>query len=150
MIEEFLRNKGVGFEVIRHEVAYTAQETAASEHVSGHMFAKTVIVTDGKAFYMLVLPAAYQVDMKRARRVVGAKINLASEEEMRPLFPECEVGAEPPFGSVYKMKTFVDPSLQEQENIVFRAGSHERTVRMRYEDYARVEAPTVAPFAAAE
>ena len=148
MIEDYLRNKGVKFEVIRHELAYTAQETAASEHVSGHMFAKTVIVTDGEAFHMLVLPASHQADMKRAGKLVGAKVRLASEEEMAALFTGCETGAEPPFGSVYEIGTYVDPSLSGQQNIVFRAGTHERTLRMRYDDYVALENPTVAEIAA--
>ncbi len=147
MIEEFLRNKGVGFEVIQHEVTYTAQETAASEHVSGHMFAKTVIVTDGESYYMLVLPASKHVDVKKAGKLIGKKVKLASEEQMKPLFAECEVGAEPPFGSIYSMKSFLDESLESQESIVFRAGSHEKTIKMAYADYAKLEGPTVGAFA---
>ena len=150
MIEEFLRNKGVKFKVHQHELAYTAQETAAAEHVTGYMFAKTVIVTDGKQHYMLVLPAPYKVDIKKAKAAIGKKVKLAPEGSTEGLFPECEVGAEPPFGSAYHMPTYVDSALAEQENIVFRAGSHEKTIAMRYEDYARVESPEVGAFAARE
>ena len=147
MIEDFLRNKGVGFEVIRHELAYTAQETAAAEHVSGHEFAKTVIVTDGDAFYMLVLPASHEADLEKVSRLVGAEVNLAGERDMEGLFPECDVGAEPPFGSIYKMATYVDRLLADREKIVFRGGSHEKTIKMAYDDYAEIENPKVASFA---
>ena len=97
---------------------------------------------------MLVLPASHQVDMRRAGKLVGAKVRLASEEEMTPLFAGYETGAEPPFGSVYKIKTSVDPALSGQESIVFRACTHERTLRMSYEDYVALENPTVAEFGA--
>ena len=146
MIEDFLRNKGVGFEVIRHDRAYTAQETAAADHVSGYVFAKTVVVTDGENYYLLVLPATYRVDLKKASDLVGAKVGLASEQETEPLFTGCETGAEPPFGSIYNMRTFVDSSLEEQETIVFRAETHEKTLKMSYQDYADLEKPVVGEF----
>ncbi len=95
---------------------------------------------------MLVLPASHQVDMRRAGKLVGAKVRLASEEEMTPLFAGYETGAEPPFGSVYKIKTSVDPALSGQESIVFRACTHERTLRMSCEDYVALENPPVAEF----
>jgi len=148
MIEEFLRNKKVGFEVVRHELAFTAQETAAADHVSGYEFAKTVIVTDGAQCYMLVLSAPYAVDLKKASKLIGKKLKLATEEQMKPLFPDCDVGAEPPFGSIYHLPTWVDESLGRQEEIVFRAGTHEKTIKMRYDDYVKVENPQVGAFAA--
>ena len=147
MIEEFLRNRGVGFEVIRHERAYTAQETAATEHVSGHIFAKSVVVTDGEKYHMLVLPASRDVDFKKADALIGKKVRLATEDEMKPLFSECELGAEPPFGSVYHLPTYVDESLAERRDIVFRAGTHETSIKMRYKDFLDLEKPTVAAFA---
>lgn len=150
MIEDFLRNKGAEFEVIRHERVYTAQETAAAEHVSGYIFAKTVVVTDGEKYYLLVLPATYRVDLKTAGALIGEKVKLAPEQDMEPLFAGCETGAEPPFGSVYNMQTFVDSSLGEQQSIVFRAGTHEKTIRMSYQDYADLEKPTVGSFSSGD
>jgi len=147
MIEEFLRNKGAKFKEHHHEVAYTAQETAAAEHVTGYMFAKTVIVTDGDNFYMLVLAAPHKVDMKQAKKLIGKKVKLAKEEQTEGLFSECDVGAEPPFGSAYHMPTYVDAALAEQEHIVFRAGSHEKTLKMSYEEYVKAEQPIIGSFA---
>jgi len=148
MIEEYLKNKGAKFEVVRHELAYTAQETAATEHVTGYEFAKTVIVTDGDSYYMLVLPAPYHVDMKKAKKLIGKKVKLASEKKTGPLFSECEVGAEPPFGSVFDIPTYVDETLCGQGQIVFRAGTHEKTIKMSCDDYCELEQPTVGSFAA--
>ena len=147
MIEEYLKNKGAKFEMVRHELAYTAQETAATEHVTGYEFAKTVIVTDGDNYYMLVLPAPYHVDMKKAKKLIGKKVKLASEKQTGPLFSECEVGAEPPFGSVFDIPTYVDETLCEHDQIVFRAGTHEKTIQMSCEDYCELEQPTVGSFA---
>jgi Ala-tRNA(Pro) deacylase len=96
---------------------------------------------------MLVLPASHQVDFGRLRQVLGEDAELEREEQFRTLFPGCEVGAEPPFGNLFDLDTFVDTSLAEDEEIVFNAGSHWQTVRMRYDDYQRLVHPRVAKFA---
>jgi Ala-tRNA(Pro) deacylase len=143
MIEEYLRNRGVGFEVDQHELAYTAQEEAAAEDVTGYEFAKTVMVTDGEEFYMLVLPAPYQADLEKASELIGAEVRLADEDETKPLFSDCELGAEPPFGSIFNVETYVDETMGREGEIVFRAGSHEKVIKMNYEDYIELENPTV-------
>jgi Ala-tRNA(Pro) deacylase len=143
MIEEYLRNQGVGFEVDQHELAYTAQEEAAAEDVTGYEFAKTVVVTDGEEFYMLVLPAPYQADLERASELIGKDVRLADEEEIKPLFSDCELGAEPPFGSIFQLETYMDETMGDREEIVFRAGSHEKVIKMNFEDYLELEDPTV-------
>ncbi len=145
-VQEFLKQNGVSYELIPHEQAYSAQEVAAAEHVTGHKFAKTVIVKAGEETHMLVLPASRHVDFKKAGKLVGAKLEMASEEEMKTLFPDCEIGAEAPFGSQYGLKTFVDESLQGVDEIVFRAGRHDQTIKMSYADYEKLESPAVGSF----
>ncbi|MFW6045214.1 MAG: aminoacyl-tRNA deacylase [Planctomycetota bacterium] len=144
MIEDFLRNMGIDFEVDHHELAYTAQEEAAAEHVSGYQFAKTVIVTDGGECHLIVIPAPYRVDLDKASSVIGREVRLARESEVRPLITDCDLGAEPPFGSIFQMNTYADFSLQEQEEITFRAGSHEKAIRMNLRDYLDLEDPIIA------
>jgi len=145
-VQKYLTDQGVQFELIHHEQAFSAQEVAAAEHVTGHMFAKTVIVQGGGSAHMLVLPASRHVDLKAAGKLIGAKLKMASEEEMKALFADCDIGAEPPFGSQYGLTTYVDESLAAMDEIVFRAGAHDRTVRMRCADYVRLESPTVGSF----
>jgi Ala-tRNA(Pro) deacylase len=149
-VKAMLKEKGVEFEVIRHEHTYTAQEVAAAEHVTGHMFAKPVILKAGDEAYMFVLPASRHVGLKQAGEAVGKELALADEEEMKRIFPDCEIGAEPPFGSPYGVPTYVDESLAERGEIVFRAGNHDETIKMSYADYAQIENPTTASFSIEE
>ncbi|MFW6457500.1 MAG: aminoacyl-tRNA deacylase [Planctomycetota bacterium] len=144
MIEEYLRNRNVDFEVDQHELAYTAQEEAAAEDVTGYEFAKTVIVTDGENCYMLVLPAPYRVDLDKVSEVIGCEVHLADEDEIEKLFSDCEVGAEPPFGSIFHIDTYMDESMRDRDEIVFRADTHEKVVKMAVQDYESLENPTVA------
>ncbi len=146
-VEKYLKDKGVDYEVIPHEQAFTAQEVAATEHVTGHKFAKPVIVDGAEQSYMLVLPASHKVDFEKASQMAGEELEMADEGEMKKLFPDCEIGAEPPFGSEYGLKTFVDQSLADRDEIVFRAGTHDKTIRMDYDAWAELEQPAVGSFA---
>ena len=146
-LQEYLDQQQVKYQVVTHSLAYTAQEVAAAQHVPGKQLAKVVMVkkADG-APLMLVLPASHRVDFGRLRQVSGEQVELEEEQEFRGLFPGCEVGAEPPFGNLFNVDTFVDAALAEDEEIVFNGGSHWQTIRMRYDDYVRLVHPRVAKF----
>jgi Ala-tRNA(Pro) deacylase len=147
-LEAYLREKQVPFDVRHHPRAITAQEVAASEHVPGKMLAKTVMVlADGK-MVMLALPAPYQVDVDKAGKVLGVEVRLAHEEEFEDTFPDCEVGAMPPFGNLYEVPVYVEAALAEDETIVFRAGTHTDTMSLSYADFERLVEPTISEFAA--
>ena len=143
-LKEFLDSHGVRYVVITHSPAYTAQEIAASAHIRGKEMAKTVIVKiDGK-LAMAVLPAAQKVDVDRLRAAAGAKaVELASEADFRDAFPECQLGAMPPFGNLYGMEVYVATRLGEDEEIAFNAGSHTELIRLPYRDFERLVAPKV-------
>ncbi|MBI3286871.1 MAG: YbaK/EbsC family protein, partial [Chloroflexi bacterium] len=128
--------------------AYTAQEVAAAQHVPGKQVAKVVMVKAGKQLMMAVLPAPYRVDLKKLASALGAKsARLAREEEFEGIFPDCEVGAMPPFGNLYQLPVYVDASLTEDVEIVFQTGTHSDTMKIRYADYQRLAQPKVAEYA---
>lgn len=146
-LEVLLKEHDVAFKPLIHPEAYTAQEVAAAMHVKGKELAKAVIVkTDGR-FVMAVLPASSLVDFQKLKEFLGEKdVHLASEEEFRSLFPDCETGAEPPFGNLYDVDTVVDRTLTLDEEIYFNAGTHYEAVEMRYRDYEELVHPRVADF----
>lgn len=143
-LKEFLDGHGVKYLTIKHSPAYTAQEIAASAHVRGRELAKTVVVKLDGRMALAVLPASVKVDLDLLRRESGAgKAELASESEFVGAFPECELGAMPPFGNLYGMPIYVDDRLLEDEEIVFNAGSHSELIRMSYDDFERLTVPKV-------
>lgn len=146
-LREYLDKQNVKYLVIKHSPAYTAQEIAASAHIPGKELAKTVMVKiDGK-MAMAVLPASHRVDLAHLRDVLAVKdVTLAGEQEFKSAFPECEVGAMPPFGNLYGMDVFVASSLAEDENIAFNAGSHKELLRLAYSDFERLVQPKVVEF----
>jgi len=148
-LKAFLDSNQVHYQCIPHPVAYTAQGTAALAHLPGRELAKTVMVRIDGALAMAVLPASAHVDLVRLRRGVGARdASLVPEAEFRDRFPDCEVGAMPPFGNLYGMRVFVDESLAADKEIGFNAGSHRELIRLSYEDFVRLVKPMVLQFAA--
>lgn len=146
-LKEYLDGKKVHYEVVTHPQAYTAPEIARALHVPGAELAKVVIVKVGDRFVMTVLPATWRVDLKRLKEVFGTShVHLATEEECKGLFPDCETGAMPPFGNLYGLAIYVDQSLTADEKIVFQAGTHSEAIRMRYADFAALAHPMVAEF----
>lgn len=147
-LEAHLREKGVKYQTMTHPAAYTAQEVAEAQGVKGQQVAKVVMVSADGRMAMLVMPASYRLNFQRVREALGAKeARLATEAEFSHLFPDCETGAMPPFGSLYEVPVYVDRSLTEDEAIVIQAGSHSDTIKIPYQEFARLERPVVADFA---
>jgi len=146
-LKDFLDSNNIKYVTISHSSAYTAQQIAASAQIPGKELAKTVMVKiDGK-MAMAVLPASYKVDFDLLKEVAEAgKVELAGEQEFKDMFPECEVGAMPPFGNLYEMEVFVAESLAEDEEIAFNAGSHTELIKMSYKDFESLVKPKVLKF----
>ena len=146
-LTNLLNKEHIRYVTIPHSNAYTAQETAASAHVSGINFAKTVIVKIDGILAMAVLPAQYKIHLGLLKHETEAhQVELASEEDFTDLFPECETGAMPPFGNLYGMDVYVEDSLLDDEEIVFNAGTHTELIKLSYHDFMRLVQPKVVRF----
>ncbi len=141
-LKNFLDERGIKYVTVVHSASFTAQEIAASAHIRGKELAKTVmIIADGK-MAMAVVPATCRVDFDLLKKSIGArKVELASEAEFKDLFPDCEVGAMPPFGNLYGMDVYVDRRLSEDRTIAFNAGSHTELIKVPYADYLSLVKP---------
>lgn len=149
-LKDYLDKNNIEYITIRHSLAFNAQQIAATTHIPGKELAKTVMVKiDGK-MAMAVLPASYLVKLEVLKELIGAKkVELANEMEFKHLFPDCEIGAMPPFGNLYDMEVFVAESLAEDEEIAFNAGTHVELIRMAYADFERLVEPVVLAFSTA-
>ncbi|TDN95818.1 aminoacyl-tRNA deacylase [Sunxiuqinia elliptica] len=149
-LKNYLDENNIEYITIRHSLAFNAQRVAATTHIPGKELAKTVMIKlDGK-MAMAVLPASYRVRLDVLKELTGAKtIELANEMEFKYLFPECEIGAMPPFGNLYDMEVFVAASLAEDTEIAFNAGTHVELTRMAYADFERLVQPVVLAFSTA-
>jgi Ala-tRNA(Pro) deacylase len=141
-ITEFLNGNAIKYVLITHSPAFTAQEVAASVHVPGKSFAKTIIARIDGELAMVVVPATRHVDTELLRNVTGAThVEIADESEFVNRFEGCQLGAMPPFGNLFGIPTFVERGLAKRESIAFNAGSHTDVIIMRFADYRRVVHP---------
>ena len=148
-VEEYLSTSGVSFEIEQHRLAYTAQQLAAAQHVTGKHVAKVVVVVANGAMLLLVLPASSSVNLEKLKMGLRAtELRLAREEEFATTFHDCEVGAMPPFGNLYGVPVYVDRSLAKVMDITFPVGSHTESLKIRYFDFERLVHPKVLEFAA--
>jgi len=148
-LKEFLDKHNVRYIVISHSPAYTAQGIAALTHIPGKELAKTVMIKMDGSLVMAVLPASYHVDLMRLKaEAMATTVALASESEFKGRFPDCEIGAMPPFGNLYGIEVFADESLAKDEEIAFNAGSHRELVRLAWKDFEKLVKPKVIRFAA--
>ena len=141
-LKQYLDSQRIKCVAITHSLAFTAMEVAQSAHIPGRELAKTVMVKlDGK-MAMAVLPSLRKVDLNLLRESVGAQeAQLATETEFKSLFPDCETGAMPPFGNLYGLDVYVSPSLAEDDQIAFNAGSHIEVMKLAYKDFDRLVKP---------
>lgn len=147
-LTEFLDKHNKKYVVIKHSQAYTAQEVAASAHIPGKNMAKTVMARINGKLSMLVLPSTHRVDFDHLKEVLGTDdVKMATEKEFEDLFPGSELGAMPPFGNLFNMKTYVAKSLTDDDEIAFNAGTHKELVQMTYDDFEELVKPEIIPLA---
>ncbi len=146
-LKEYLDRQKIDYVSIYHAAASTSQRIAATSHIPGKELVKTVMVKiDGK-MAMAVLPASHNINFERLKKMANAeKVELAGELAFVNLFPDCEVGAMPPFGNLYGMDVYVADVLAEDEEIVFNAGTHTELIKMAYKDFIKVVNPQMRNF----
>jgi len=144
-LKSFLDGQKVRYHVLAHHERFTASEIAEELHVPGHMMAKVVVIIADGHRMIVALDANRRVDLEAVREAIGAhSVGLATEEEIRDQFPDCEVGAMPPFGNLYDVPVVVDEALTNDRNIVFEAGNHHEAIKLAYADFDRLVKPQVA------
>lgn len=143
-LKDYLKKNNIAYDIIKHPIAYTAQEIAELSHLSSKKIAKTVIVSIEDELVMVVTSAHLKVDLSKLQKIFPAKnISLATETQFQNRFPNCELGAMPPLGTLFNMKVYITEELTKTEKIAFNAGTHAELIEIRYQDYAQLVHPVV-------
>jgi Ala-tRNA(Pro) deacylase len=147
-LKGYLDQERASYETLPHREVFTAHELAAESHMAECQVAKVLAIREeGNGYLMVVLPAACRLDLNALKGAAGRhRLSLVQEDEMGRLFPDCEIGAMPPFGHLYGMPVYVDDCFPRAQAIVFQAGNHHEVVRMPYAEYARLVKPVLGEF----
>ncbi len=146
-LKKYLEKEKITYQILEHPEAFTATEIAGVQHIPGKQLIKSVLVKADGQFLLCVLPATHRINLEKLKKVAKAKnIQLATEAEIAKLFPDYEVGAEPPFGNLYGISVFAEKQIGSNEEIVFNAGTHTETIKIKWQDFNRVTKPTLETF----
>jgi Ala-tRNA(Pro) deacylase len=146
-IRDYLDSQNVPYETLHHSQAFTAQEVAHSLHVSGKKCVKVVAAEGDKKTILAVMPASHRLNFQELKSALKVnQLEMLVESELVGLFPDCDLGAVPPFGNLYGIDVWVDRAVASAEMVLFCAGTHEDSIRMRYSDFAKLTRPFVGHF----
>ena len=146
-LKEFLEKHDAEYSHSVLEPAFTAQQLAAIDHVPEGRVAKTIVFLADDCFAMAVLPANERVNIDMLGSAIGARrIRLATESELSQLFPDCEVGVMPPFGSLFGLPVYIDGALAANNRIEFLGGTHRDVIHMKFAEFVRLSNPLVLHF----
>jgi len=146
-LHAFLNDNQIKYLKIEHSPAYTAQEIAAAVHIPGEALAKSVMVKIDSKMTMVVLPANHRINFAKLTEEIGAgEVRLAEESEFGDFFPDCSLGAMPPFGNLYGIEVIVDQTLANEDDITFNACSHTELIQLSYRDFETLVNPRVLNF----
>lgn len=148
-VRDYLLSRDVAFDWFLHRPASTASRLARNVHVPGRAVAKGVVLKSGGGFYLAVLAATRRVDLLKFSQLVQSQVvQLADEDDVQAVFPDCERGAVPPFGRAFGIPTYVEVSLASTGmELVCVGNQRHEGVRLSYRDFETVENPIVAAFA---
>jgi len=142
-----LNESGVAYEILQHPESVTAQRIAEAEHIKARHQAKVVMVKSNGRHLMTVISADHRIDLLKVEKLTGKPASLETEQGFKSIFPDCALGAMPPFGNLYGLPTYVDERLAQEDYIVFEAGTHTDAIKLKYRDYEKIVKPQVADLA---
>ena len=145
-LERWLLDRGIAFDVSRHEPVFTSEEAAKVRGTPLGSGAKALVCKADEQFVMIVLPADRKLASKATRQAAGIKsLRFATREEVEQL-TGLAPGSIPPFGSLFGLATWCDERLSEHERINFNASDHAISISMTYADYLAAEQPRLGRF----
>ena len=139
-LKQYLQDAGIEYKLTEHKMTSSSESTASASHISSDSLAKAVVVKRDKGYLLVVVPASRDVQMTRLGEWLKQPVELAQEEEIAALFPDCELGAVPAVGAAYGLKTAVDESLDMQPDVYFEAGDHRTLVHLSQAQFRQLTA----------
>ncbi len=143
-LQDYLKQHAIKYRLIAHPHTGSSMESAEEAHVKGDALAKGILVsTADDGYWLVVVPSDYHIELESLHVLIKQKVEMASETELAEQFPDCEVGAVPPLGQAYGIKTLWDPgtSLGSEARVFFEAGDHEHLVEVSGEQFHELMSP---------
>ncbi len=146
-ITELFDSNKISYEVIEHEPVFTSADAAKVRDTSPSDGAKALVFVADKNPILVVLPGDKKVDTKIFKKIFNIKDLFMADKEKVCEVTTLEVGSIPPIGKVLGLKSYYDAVFKEKDVVVFNAGSHTKSIKMKAKDLITCEEPTFGGFA---
>ena len=137
-LQDYLTKSGIEYELIAHKPTTTTMATAEVSHIPGDQVAKSVVLEDDQGYVMVVLPTTHYVELDVISRQLQRDLDLAPEDELADLFPDCDLGAIPPVGEAYGVQVLMDESLGFCPDVYFESGDHRHLIHMKGKEFRQL------------
>ena len=137
-LKQYLEDQGIEYDVLTHEETECSSRTAQVSHIPGDRLAKGVLVKRAKGYLLAIVPASRQLELERLGEWLKQPVSMATEEEVSGLFKDCERGAVPPIGPAYGIRTVIDDSFDDLDDVYFEGGDHRTLVHMSGDQFQRL------------
>lgn len=145
-IKDLLEENSITYSVMEHEAVLTSEDAARVRKTSLHSGAKALVMYAENKPIMVAVPADLKLDMKKFKTAYAIKgLRMATHEEVEKV-TGVKVGAVPPFGNIFDIDLYVDLKLGDNEEIVFNAGEHTKSIKLKYKDFEKAARPKVGNF----
>jgi len=138
--KEYLLDSRVDFDVIEHRRTESSSETAQAAHIPGDRLAKAVVLQHDDGYVLAVVPSTHRVELGTLERTLGCRLNIATETDIEEIFRDCALGAVPPTGPAYDLKTMVDEELDKLPEVYFESGDHRTLVHVTGDGFRQLMA----------
>jgi Ala-tRNA(Pro) deacylase len=138
-IENYLSAARVNYQLISHRHTDSALNSAHSAHVPEKKVVKCVLLHNclNDNYSMALLPACNKLNTDWLLSY-EQDLELASESDIAPQFPDCDIGAVPGFGQPFFMDMVWDEALMEADSLYFEGGDHESLLEIDHDDFVRL------------
>jgi Ala-tRNA(Pro) deacylase len=139
-LKSYLDDHEVSYDTVEHPHTESAVDSAKSAHVPPHQMAKAVVLEDSAGFIVAVLPSSNRLNLGWVNEELERDLRLATEDELKALFRDCDTGAIPALSTAYGLKVIWDDQLKHAADIYIEAGDHEHLIHLSGEDFRQLMA----------
>ena len=132
---------------VRYEIIHEPEAPVRSTSIKLETpLVSAYVVNASNQRVLIVVPIDRQLDLNKVRAFLGHPVRLETEDEFKWLFPDCALGAVPPFGNLYGLPTYIDRSLAKSPDIVFAAGTTTDWIKLASGSYLEIVKPIFGRF----
>jgi len=144
-IKSILDVAKIKYEYKSHESAKTSEESAKLRGTKLSEGAKALILqslTYTDKLIQIVIPADKQLDLNKAKEIIGENLKIASPEI---IFEKLglKIGGIPPMGRLFNLEVYYDRTMFNKEKVAFNCGTRTQSIIMAGSDLIKIAQPNL-------